>query len=137
MSQSAGNWFLMAIVGLALAACSGDKAKDVEPNILPANYKNEILDTMTTLLEDPTNVREAYISEPALGPVGTEQRYFVCVRSNSRNAAKHYLGSKDRIGYFFGGHLNQLVEAPKEKCGNVAFRPFPELEKLCQAKKCE
>jgi hypothetical protein len=138
MSQSAGNWFVVAALAVALAACSSDKKKDdVDPNLFPANYKNEILDTMTTLLVDPTNVRDAFISEPALGPVGTDRRYTVCVRSNSRNGARHYLGSTDRIAYFYGGHLNQLVEATKEQCGNAAYKPFPELEKLCQAKKCE
>jgi len=138
MSRSAGNWFVVAAVALALAACSNDKKKDdVDPNLFPAEYKNEILNTMTTLLADPTNVRDAYITEPVLRPVALEQRYIVCVRSNSRNAARHYLGSEDRIAYFYGGHLNQLVEASKEQCGNAAYKPFPELEKLCQAKKCE
>jgi hypothetical protein len=58
------------------------------------------------------------------------------VRSDSRNANKEYMGSKDRIGFFYGGRLNQLVEATKEQCGNAAYKPFPELEKLCQARKC-
>ena len=138
MSQSAGNWFVVAAFALALVACSSDKKKDdVDPNLFPAGYKDEILLTMTTLLADPTNVRGAYITEPALRPVALEQRYVVCVRSDSRNAARHYLGSTDRIAYFYGGHLNQLVEATKEQCGNAAYKPFPELEKLCQAKKCE
>ena len=48
--------------------------------------------------------------------------------------AHHYTGSKDRIAYFYGGHLNQLVEATKEQCGNAAYKPFPELEKLCLAR---
>ena len=43
----------------------------------------------------------------------------------------HYEGSTDRIAYFYGGHLNQLIEASKEQCGNAAYKPFPELEKLC------
>jgi len=139
MSQSAGNWFVVAAFAVALAACSNDKKKtdDVDPNLFPADYKNEILFTMTTLLADPTNVRDAYVTEPMLRPVALEQRYVVCVRSDSRNAARHYLGSTDRIAYFYGGHLNQLVEATKEQCGSAAYRPFPELEKLCQAKKCE
>ena len=138
MSQSTGNWFVTAAVALALAACSSDKKKDdVDPNLFPTDYKNEILNTMTTLLADPTNVRGAYVTEPMLRPVALEQRYVVCVRSDSRNTARHYLGSEDRIAYFYGGHLNQLVEASKEQCGNAAYKPFPELEKLCQAKKCE
>jgi len=82
------------------------------------------------------NVRGAFISEPALRQAGKEERYVVCVRSDSRNANRNYTGSKDRIGYFYAGHLNQLIDATKEQCGNAAYKPFPELEKLCQAKKC-
>jgi hypothetical protein len=82
-------------------------------------------------------VREAYISEPALGPIGKDQRYTACVRYNARDAASHYAGSTDRIAYFYGGHLNQLIQASKEQCGNAAYKPFPELEKLCLATKCE
>jgi hypothetical protein len=138
MSQSAGNWFVVAAFAVALATCSNDKKKDdVDPNLFPADYKSEILNTMTTLLVDPTNVRGAHISEPVLRPVGVEQRYIVCVRSDSRNTSRQYLGSTDRIAYFYGGHLNQLVEASKEQCGNAAYKPFPDLEKLCLAKKCE
>ena len=83
-----------------------------------------------------TNVRGAFISEPVLRQAGKEERYVVCVRSDSRNANQHYTGSTDRIGSFYAGHLNQLIDATKEQCGNAAYKPFPELEKLCQAKKC-
>jgi hypothetical protein len=129
---------LLSALAVGLIGCSGSASKPSQetPNIFPADYKNEILLTMTNTLEDPTNIRDAFISEPALRPAGKEERYVVCVRSDSRNANKHYTGSKDRIGYFYGGHLNQLIDATKEQCGNAAYKPFPELEKLCQAKKC-
>lgn len=124
-------------LALGLAGCSSaGKPVEENPNIFPADYKNEILNTMRSTLEDPTNVRGAFISEPALRPAGKDERYVVCVRSDSRNANRLYTGSKDRIGYFYAGHLNQLVEATKEQCGNAAYKPFPELEKLCQARKC-
>jgi ABC-type Fe3+-hydroxamate transport system substrate-binding protein len=132
MSQSAGNWFLIALVAGALAGCAGDKkADDVNPNIFPADYKQEIIDTLTRTLIDPTNIREAYVTEPSLVPLGKDTRYIVCVRSNSRDFNRNYSGSKDRIGYFFGGHLNQLVDATPEQCGKAVYKPFPELEKVC------
>ena len=122
---------------LILAACSSDKKETEEnPNVFPADYKNEILTTMTTMLDDPTNVRSAYISDPILRAAGKDERYIVCVRSDSRNINGQYAGSKDRIAIFYGGHLNQLIDATKEQCGNAAYKPFPELEHLCQAKKC-
>lgn len=125
-------------IAWAVAACSSTSSKVAEenPNLFPSDYKNEILNTMASALEDPTNVRDAYVSEPALRVVAKEERYTVCVRSDSRNAAKNYTGSKDRIAIFYGGHLNQLIDATKELCGNAAYKPFPELEKLCQARKC-
>ncbi|HMA58064.1 MAG TPA: hypothetical protein VKP52_15315 [Pseudolabrys sp.] len=137
MTKFAANAYLVSALALSLAGCSSSsKQPEENPNQFPADYKNEILNTMSATLEDPTNVRSAYISEPVLRPAGKDERYVVCVRSDSRNANKHYTGSKDRIGYFYGAHLNQLVEATKEQCGNAAYKPFPELEKLCQAKKC-
>ena len=122
---------------LALAACSTTKDKPVDPNLFPADYKKEILNTMRTLLADPTNVRDAYISAPVLTPVGKEQRYTVCVRSNARDAEHKYMGAQDRIGYFYAGSLNQLVDAKSGQCANAAYQPFPELEHLCQAKECK
>jgi len=134
----AANACLLSTLAVSLIGCSGSRSKQPEenPNVFPADYKNEILLTMTNTLEDPTNIRDAFISEPALRQAGKEERYVVCVRSDSRNANRNYTGSKDRIGYFYAGHLNQLIDATKEQCGNAAYKPFPELEKLCQAKKC-
>ena len=138
MMKIAASACLLSALAVGLIGCSssGSKQPEENPNVFPADYKNEILLTMTSTLEDPTNVRGAFISEPVLRQAGKEERYVVCVRSDSRNANKHYTGSKDRIGYFYAGHLNQLIDATKEQCGNAAYKPFPELEKLCQAKKC-
>jgi hypothetical protein len=138
MMKIAASACLLSVLAVGLTGCSGRGSKQPEenPNVFPADYKNEILLTMTSTLDDPTNVRGAFISEPALRQAGKEERYVVCVRSDSRNANKQYTGSMDRIGYFYAGHLNQLIDATKEQCGNAAYKPFPELEKLCQAKKC-
>ena len=138
MIRIATSLCLLSALAVGLIGCSskGSKEPEENPNAFPADYKNEILLTMTSTLDDPTNVRGAFISEPALRQAGKEERYVVCVRSDSRNANKQYTGSMDRIGYFYAGHLNQLIDATKEQCGNAAYKPFPELEKLCQAKKC-
>jgi hypothetical protein len=127
---------LLPVLAMTLAACSSGKTPEVDPNIVPTNYKQEILTTLMNSLDDPNNLRDAYISDPVLASTGTNQRYTACVRFNARDASHRYAGSTDRIAYFYGGHLNQLVEATKEQCGNAAYKPFPELEKICLKNKC-
>jgi hypothetical protein len=125
-------------LGLAAAACSSNsKVEDVDPNIFPSNYKQEILDTLTHVLDDPTNVRDAFVTDPALTAIDKDQRYAVCVRYNARGMNRQYEGSKDRVAYFYGGHLNQLIEPTGGQCAKAAYKPFPELQKLCMAAKCE
>jgi hypothetical protein len=138
MIRIATSLCLLSALAVGLIGCSskGSKEPEENPNAFPADYKNEILLTLTNMLDNPTNVRDAFISEPVLRQAGKEQRYVICVRSNSRDGAGQYTGSTVRIGYFYAGHLTQLIDATKEQCGNAAYKPFPELEKLCQAKKC-
>jgi hypothetical protein len=130
---------LLCVLSLALAACASNDKKEADSNIVPANYRQEILDTLTSTLPDPTNVRDAYITDPTLTAISKEPHYTVCVRYNGRNANHEYMGSKDRIGFFYGGHLNQLVDADQGQCAKAAYKPFPELEKLCLGldKRCD
>jgi ABC-type Fe3+-hydroxamate transport system substrate-binding protein len=130
MGSNATKLALFSALAVTVAACSSDSKKTEEnPNIVPTNYKQEIADTMTRVLVDPTNVRDAFITEPALTSFNKDQRYTVCVRSNSRDVNRNYSGNVDRIAYFYAGHLNQLIEATKEQCAKAAYKPFPELEK--------
>jgi len=130
---------MLALLGsaIALGACSGAGTQEtVDPNLFPTEYHQEILDAMRKALDVQTNVREAAISEPALRAAGREQRYSVCVKANSRDINGQYTGVKERIAWFWGGHLNQLVDAAPGQCAGAAYRPWPELENLCQAAKC-
>lgn len=136
MSNVRARLCLVLMIGSVLAACGSGKTSLVEPNIPPTGFKREILDTLQRTLDDPTNVHDAFISDPVLTPVGTDQRYTACVRYNPRDLNRTYAGNKERIAYFFGGHLNQLVEADKGQCAQAAYKLFPELEKLCFASKC-
>ncbi len=114
MMKIAASACLLSALAAGLIGCSSGSSKQPEenPNVFPADYKNEILLTMTNTLEDPTNIRGAFISEPVLRSAGKDERYVVCVRSDSRNANKNYTGSKDRIGYFYAGH----VKGAMRKC---------------------
>lgn len=137
MIRAAAGLCLLTTFGLALGACSGDAKKaEEDPNLFPKYYRDEILFSLSRELEDPTNVRESGITEPVLRTAGREQRYAVCVRYNARNVNRQYTGVKERIAYFYAGHLNQLVHADQGQCKDAVYKPWPELEKHCLAKNC-
>ena len=121
----------LSLALFALAACAGHQPVVVsEPNILPENYKPEILAFLRTYLNDPTKIRGAFISEPALKAAGSDQRYAVCLRFNAKKSSGEYEGSNDRIVYFLAGKLDVMVEAKRDQCGDAAYKPFLELERL-------
>lgn len=114
-----------------LGACSSTPTVMTgEPNIPPANYKTEILAYLRTYLNDPTGVRDAYITEPALLSVSGTQRYISCLRFNAKNSVGKYEGSKDRVVAFLSGRFDTLALARGEQCKDASWQPFPELEKL-------
>jgi hypothetical protein len=129
---------VLPLVALLLAACGGVKdwphpqgVVRGEANIYPDNYKADILSFLRTYLNDPTEIRAAGISEPALKPGARgESRYAVCVRFNARNAGGNYEGSKDRIVYFLAGRLDTMIEVKRDQCAGASYQPFPELERL-------
>jgi hypothetical protein len=131
---SARALFALTVV---IAGCTGREPPKIDENLFPANYKADILKVMPDILGDPTNIRDAFISEPALMPFRNVSRYTVCVRFNPRTSGRRYAGSQDRIGIFLAGELQQFVPATPEQCGKAAYKPFPELEKLCHVQRCD
>jgi hypothetical protein len=108
-------------------------ANDPDINVYPANYKPEILSAMHAYLNDPTGIREAAISAPALKVVGAVQRFVVCLRFNARKRANEYAGAKEVAAVFMVGRFDRFVETGKgdhQECAGAAYVPFPELEKL-------
>ena len=138
MTPAARKILPIAVLAIALAGCSSfsnpfaskTPGPPPEPNVLPQNYRSNLLNFLQNELVDPTSVRDAYIAEPKLLPVGTESRYAVCVRYNAKNGYGQYAGTKDYIAIYFNGSLNQYVPATAEQCGNAAYGRFPELETL-------
>ncbi len=132
-----------SLILLALAptflGCASKEPPKVDENAFPTNYRKAVVATvMATKLFDPTNIREASISEPAIKPVpgSTASRYMVCVRFNPRDMTRQYMGLADYVGYFYAGDLTQLVKASGDQCAGMAYQPFPELEKICLSQKC-
>ena len=127
---------LVVVLAPVLAACAGSADKPEELNIFPTKFKDEILLQTPAILDDPTNIRGAFYSDPVLNPNGPINHYYSCVRFNPRGTNKQYLGSTDYIAHYFGGKLNQFLPASKEQCGTAPYKPFPELEKLCFGERC-
>jgi len=57
---------LVVLIAIALGGCAGAEAPSSESvraaRAVPANYKAELLAYLRTFLNDPTNVRNAYVS---------------------------------------------------------------------------
>jgi hypothetical protein len=122
--------FLLAIVLAGCTAISNRAEVEARVNVEPANYKADILAFLRTYLNDPSQVREAAISEPMLKTIGTDNRYVVCLRYNARTTGGRYAGARDRIAVFVSGRFDRIVENARDQCKDVALAPFPELERL-------
>jgi hypothetical protein len=126
---------------LILSACASTSNEPVESdvradrrseavNVVPTNPKADILALLRTYLNNPTGIRDAAISQPALKQVGIVRRYVVCVRFNARNSDGKYTGVKDRPAIFVGGRLDQISEVARDLCADAEYKPFPEAEAL-------
>jgi hypothetical protein len=98
-------------------------------NVFPEKYREEILAYQRSYLNDPTGIRSAAISQPALRKVGSVERYVVCVRFNAKAPGASYTGVREHLAIFLAGKLDQMG-VTREQCKDAAYEPFPELERL-------
>ncbi len=128
-----------AILGIAvtLAGCNSEwlsaRDRSITANTTPPgpNYKAEVVAFMRTYLNDPTGVKDAFISEPALRPLENVDRYTVCLRYTAHKGyGQPYAPSKDSLVLFREGRLDRIIDAAKEACKDAAYQPFHELEQL-------
>jgi len=128
---------LAAIAAAALGGCGTDHAREMREEraaVFPANYRADLIAFMRTYLNDPANVRDAYIAEPTMKPIGSHDQYVVCVRYNARNTDGRCIGSKDGMALFDGGRFDHMIDQFNSRvvnqCADAAYKPFPELEAL-------
>ncbi len=141
MARNAVRAILLPALMLTLAACSSGSSKvaAVNPNVYPAQYKQQIIATLRTIFEknETATVSGALISPPVLTPVGNDQRYTLCVRYTAYGVGHDISGGATRRAYFFSGQLNQLIPITGDECAGVAYQPFEELNRLCLGQACE
>jgi len=129
------------MLSLMLGACSSDvgpskeelKAQWEAQNVVPENYKQDLLAFLRTYLNDPSNVRDAAVSQPMLKNIGPGERYVACVRYNARNSDHKYPGVKTGVATYVAGKLDQFSDGKRETeglCKDATYAPFPELQKL-------
>ncbi len=136
---------LVLLVAALATALLGGCATEVGPssselkanwdaqNVFPEKYRQDLLAFLHTYLNDPSHIRDAGVSQPQLKYIGPGDRYVACVRYNARNTDGKYQGSKDGAATYVSGKLDRFLDTPREVrelCKDVAFAPFPELEKL-------
>ena len=80
-------------------------------NLYPQSYRSEILAYMRNYFNDPRNVRDAFVSEPELKPMGLGNRYISCLRYGLRNAAGGTPPGREHVVIFVGGKLDALRDA--------------------------
>lgn len=135
-----------ALVGTFLAVMlAGGCATDVGPseaelkarweaqNVYPEGFKKDLLAFLRTYLNDPSHVRAATVSPPQRKTAGSGERFIVCVRYDARNSDGEYTGVKGGYATYVSGKLDRYFDVPNEvaaMCKDIAFAPFPELEKL-------
>ena len=133
------RWLILPAL-LLLAACSTDvgpsaaelKAQWEAQNVFPQSYKQDLLAFLRTYLNDPSHIREAGVSQPVLKKAGPGDRYVACVRYTARKQGGKYDGAKDGAAIYVSGKLDHFIDGKEAQpfCKDVAYAPFPELERL-------
>jgi hypothetical protein len=131
----------LLLVASVLANCTGNLppalfGKDepkIDPNLWPKDYKKAVITFVTNNEGNPTGLRDAAMSEPVLRPLDNIERYMSCVRYTVPRTGQ----VTEHLVYFLGGQINQFVKTTPEQCKWAAYKPFPELEKICMGEKCQ
>ena len=126
--------YVLIVLALLTASCASSgpfrDRSDEAGNVFPASYRADVLAFLRTYLNDPTNVREAAISEPVLRPLGADMRYVSCLRYNARDTVGKYAGARDRLAVYYRGRFDRLIENAREQCREATYAPFQDLERL-------
>jgi hypothetical protein len=139
MPSAYSRFALLVLLLAPLGGCAGGSGEELyfarprnadAAQPFPVNYRTELVAFLRTYLNDPTNVREATISEPVQRHIGGARRYFLCVRYNARDSSGRYTGVSDRAAFFLDGRFDRLIENAQDFCPAQSYAAFPELERL-------
>jgi hypothetical protein len=114
-------------------------------------YKDDLPAFFRTYLNDPTDIRDAAISQPVLMKVDVVDRYIACVRYNAKKTGGQYGGVQTGAAVYIGGKFDTLVslsrrggsgaaggsESSERKnlrdyCAAAAYEPLPEIMSIAR-----
>jgi len=114
----------MLLASLAIAGCSNTPKPEVDANVMPTDYRNQVATYLGQVVTDRADFRSSMIGSPVLKQVGANEHYIVCVMLNGHN--QH----KEKIVIYLGPNINQFIDATPGQCADAAYQPFKELAAL-------
>jgi hypothetical protein len=109
---------------IAIAGCSNTPKPEVDANVMPTDYRNQVATYLGQVVTDRADFRSSMIGSPVLKQVGANEHYIVCVMLNGHN--QH----KEKIVIYLGPNINQFIDATPGQCADAAYQPFKELAAL-------
>jgi hypothetical protein len=109
---------------IAIAGCSNTPKPEVDANVMPTDYRNQVATYLGQVVTDRADFRNSMIGSPVLKQVGASEHYIVCVMLNGHN--QH----KEKIVIYLGPNINQFIDATPGQCADAAYQPFKELAAL-------
>ncbi len=127
--------WLILVLALTLGGCNTEwqqerERSELSHSVAPASYKTDIIAFMHTYLNDPTGVRDAFVSPPAKRAFDGINRYASCLRYTAKKINGQYASSKDSLVLYRDGRLDRMIDNAREQCKDAQYQPFPELERL-------
>ncbi len=123
----------------ALAACHYEPKVEENAVPRPEEYKEYFQDYVRNERIDPTGIRDTFISTPAQRTIAPNTiRYVICFKYTAKDNTdtRRYDRPKEVAAIFYDRRVTQYTAPTPELCGQAAYQPFPELQKLCREKAC-
>ena len=121
----------------AVAACHYEPKVEENAVPRPEEYKEYLQDYVRNERTDPTGIRDAAISTPALRTVAPNTiRYVICFRYTAKDNGdtRRYDAPKTVAAIFYDRRVAQYT-GPTEPCGWPSTS-VPELQKICREAVC-